>query len=289
MARLLLPCVALVGALALVATALAQDAPASKAGRLAYVVRHGNARELAGVLGKHFKGDAEVQTAPNVAANCLLIRATPAVLAEAVKLLEQLDRQPRLVAVKIVVAEVALPRKGEEAKAINVKELTGPADEVLSKLDALRRRGALGRMRTVRLTAVEGQLASTQSGEMKPIVDSMVITARGLPHRSISYRTVGMNVQVKGRVGAEGAVALDLDLQDARLNVAPDAPVLGKDESGAAIRAKEIVTSQLKTRLNVRPGQAVLAEGVQTKAPSGAAQTFVIVTARVVEPAAVSK
>lgn len=286
MARLLLSCAALAGVLALAVATSAQDASAPKSQRLAFIVRHGDARKLAGVLGKHFKGDAEVQAAPNVTANCLLIRATPAVLAEAAKLLEKLDRAPRLVTVEIVVAEVAPPRKGEQAQAIDTKTLSGAADAVQGEIEALRRRGAFGSVRRIELTAAEGQPTSTIIGATTPIVDRMNITATGIMQRSISYRNTGTRAQAKVRVGAEGAVALDLDLEDSRLRVAPDAPVVGKDDTGAAIRATEIVMSRLKSRLTLRPGQSVLAEGVQTKASSGTAQTLVIVTARVIEPAA---
>src|SRR5262249_38268616 len=70
----------------------AQDGPKEK--RTLYVPKHGQAKELATILAKHFKGDAEIQVLPDSPSNCLLVRAAPSVLEEVVKLLEQLDRRP---------------------------------------------------------------------------------------------------------------------------------------------------------------------------------------------------
>ena len=67
------------------------DAP--KSIRLAYFVKHGSAKELAGVLAKYLKGDAEVQLIPDSLGNGLLINADGALLDEVVKLLGQLDRR----------------------------------------------------------------------------------------------------------------------------------------------------------------------------------------------------
>jgi len=58
----------------------AEDPSPSKNKRLLYMVKSGNAKELAGLLGKHFKGDAEIDIL-NDAENCLLISAIPTVRA----------------------------------------------------------------------------------------------------------------------------------------------------------------------------------------------------------------
>jgi hypothetical protein len=105
-------------ALGLAAAAAAAD-PAAKddAGnkRLLYIVKHGSAKDLAAVLGAHFKGAAEVQALPDATSNTLLISAGPAAFDEVVKLLEQLDRPPQTVAVDILIVTLGKKAEGETA------------------------------------------------------------------------------------------------------------------------------------------------------------------------------
>jgi len=66
-------------ALTVVAATGAQERPAQETKRSTYVVKHAAAKDLAGILAKHFKGAAEIQAGPEGTSNCLLINAPPAV------------------------------------------------------------------------------------------------------------------------------------------------------------------------------------------------------------------
>jgi type II secretory pathway component GspD/PulD (secretin) len=281
--------VLLLGLSALLGGGHAQDAPTAKNKRTFYVVKHGDAKELANVLGKHFKGDAEVQVLPDSPGNCLLISAAPNVFEEVVKLLEQLDKRPQSVAVEVLVAEVA-PRKDEDGKParrdLNEKEFAGLSKDVQDKLEAMKKDGRLSNLKRIELTAVENQPAKVQVGESKPTVAAVTVTGTGRVARSIVYRNTGTQAEVTAKVGAENTVSLDLSIQDSRLHVADDAPVIGKDEDGTPVRVTEVVLSTLKTRLSIPSGQAVAAEGVKTDSKAGPTQILVVVSARVLEPGA---
>src|SRR5262249_55094219 len=168
-----------------------QDSSSRNNKRTVYVVKHGSAKDLARILAKHFKGDAEVQVLPDSPSNCLLIRAAPKVFAEVVQLLEQLDRRPQLVSVELLIAEVT-PRKGKDGKPVrgelDEKEFTGPAQAVLEKLEALRKNGVIGSLKRIQLTAVENQPASVIIGETKPVVTGVTTTGTGLVSRALTYR-----------------------------------------------------------------------------------------------------
>src|SRR6516162_32696 len=114
----------------------AQVGSTAKNQRIVYVVKNGEAKELAGILGKHFKGDAEVQILPDSPSNCLLISAAPNVFEEVVKVLEQLDKRPQLVSVELLIAEVT-PKKGDDGKPVarelDDKEFIGPAKDVVER------------------------------------------------------------------------------------------------------------------------------------------------------------
>jgi type II secretory pathway component GspD/PulD (secretin) len=258
----------------------AEDPAAAKATRTVYFVKHGDAKELAGVLAKHFKGDAEVQAVPD-AGGALLISASPAVQEEVLKLLVQLDQPPHVVAVEVLIAEVAT-KKGDDGKpaALDLKELTGPSKDVLEKVEALKKAGALGSLKRLQLTASEAQPARVVVGESRPFVMGVTVTATGLASRSLSYRTLGTTLVVTPRV-ADGAAVLDLDLEDAQARMPEDGPVIGKDEAGAPIHAPEFITARLKTKVTVRPEQTVATEGVKTESKSGQAQTLILVSARI--------
>jgi len=83
-----------------------QDVPATKVKRAVYFVRHCDATELAVVLARHFKGDADVQAVP--AGNYLLVRAEAGVVDEAAQLLARLDR-PRAVSVELLIVDLSAP------------------------------------------------------------------------------------------------------------------------------------------------------------------------------------
>jgi type II secretory pathway component GspD/PulD (secretin) len=256
---------------------------------MAYVVQHGNAKDLAGILTRHFKEDADIQVLPDSPSNCLLIRANPTVFTEVVKLLEQLDRRPQLVAVELLIAEVKA-KKGKdgktEGKELDAKEFTGKAQDVRDKLEALKKNGQVDRLKRIQLTAATEQPASLALGETVPTIMSITRTATGLGVKSITYWNTGTNAKITVRAAAENGITLELDLSDASVRIPEDGIELGKDETGGIIRAPEVVLATLKSKLTVSADQAVAAEGVKTESKSGETQTLIVVSARLLEPAA---
>ncbi len=288
------------------ALAAAADEKAEKSKRIAYDVKYGSAKDLAKVLGEHLKGVAEVEALPEASANVLLIRATPAAFGEVVKLLEVLDRRPRMVAVEVWVAEVLPGQKKDEP--LDTKGLNGSADDVRAKVEELRRNGRIGELKRLELTAVENQPAHAFVGQNTPITLGIHVTATGLVSRNITYSPLGADVQFTPRVGPDNLVTLDLKVGDSYPYVGPDSPVLGYDENKAPVRAVAVVQAKGEAKVSVPSGQAVLVRGVTTTAkamrwrtrpdrdegaPAGRAattaakakqlQTLVIVTARVLD------
>lgn len=267
-----------------------QDKDAAKNQRLVYVVKWGSAKELAAQLDKHFKGAAEVQALPDLNSNCLLINAPPAAFQEVVKLLEQIDRRPQVVAVEVLVIE-AVPKKpdggqpGQGEKELDEKEFTGTMDEVAKRAQALQRRGQLGAVKRFQLTGVENQLALTDVGELVPMVTGVTRVAGGKVVRQHTFQRTGTALRVTPRVGPDRMILLDLSVSDSRLRVPEDGPELGKDDNGAPIRISEVVQAVVSSKLALPSGQTVLVKDVKTTSKSGQAQTLVIVGARVVDEA----
>jgi type II secretory pathway component GspD/PulD (secretin) len=264
--------------------ALAQTEPAAKAKRTVYVVRHGAAKELATLLERHFKGDADVQVLPDAPSNCLLISAPPADFDEVVKLLDQLDRRPHAVAVEVLIAE-APSRKAEGDKSadqgLDERDFTGPVGQVLEKVEALHRKGQIQSLKRIQLTALENRPAQVLVGDNKPFVMSSTTTATGHVARMITYHQLGSEVRLTPRLTSEGQVQLDLTVQEAGAAYPDDGPQVGEDENSKPVRAPEFTTARLETKLDVPAGLAVAANAVQKGGKAGRGQTLVIVTARV--------
>jgi hypothetical protein len=277
-----LAALALLGGILALNSGAAQDRKSSppdptppKAQRTHYVVRNADPVVLTEVVGRHFKGDADVIAAPAGSGNAVLVSGSPAIVPEVVKLLEQLDRKPRSVEVEITIADLPAPKDG--------KELT-PAD--LGTVDRIVKEGKGQR---IKLTAVEGQPVSSTTGGNKPIATTSNLVGGGrfgkdgvgapFAQRSITYHAVGTTVKMIARIGSDDAVSLDLNVQDSRVRP-PDAG----DETGAP----SMDNSTLTTRLNVAAGKSVVAQTVRTEGKAGTTVAVVVVTARVVDSAAKS-
>ena len=263
----------------------AKDDAANK--RLLYVVKHGSAKDLAAVLGEHFKGVAEVQALPDASGNCLLVSAAPSAFDEVVQTLAELDRPPQTVELDILIASVAVKKaegdKTNPPEGVDEKTLTGPVADVTAKIEALQKNGALSGLKHIRLTAVEGRPASVLVGENKPYVTALNVAATGRAFRGISYRNSGIQADATVRVAPDKVVTVDLKLEDSYPNVPEDGVSIGADENNKPVFATEFVVSTLKSKIDVASGQARVAEGVKTDAKSAKAHTIVVVGARVAD------
>ena len=249
------------------------DAVPPRPQRTLYRVQNGDAAALAEVVGRLFKGEADVLAAPPGSGNAILISGPPATVAEAAKLIDELDGPPRSVEVEVTLAE--LPRK--DGADLTPDELAKVAD--LTKAGGGQR---------IRLTAVEGQPVTSTTGGSRPVVTGTAVGGFGPPdggrgglggpgvRRAISYQSVGTMVQLTARVGSNGAVVLDLGVQDSKVRP-PDAA----DEAGAGAAAVDSLS--LTTKLTVPAGKPVVARLVRTDGRVGATVAVVVVTAKVVE------
>jgi type II secretory pathway component GspD/PulD (secretin) len=266
----------------------ADEGPATKNKRIVYLVRYGSAKDLAAALGKHFKNEAEFQAVTETGSNYLLISAAPAAFEEVVKTLEQLDRAPRTISVEVWVAEV-VTKKGEDGKPvegekeIDAMELTGTIDVVQKKVDDLAKKGRIGGLQHVQLSALENQHSSALTGENKPYLVGTTVRPMGRVSNQIAYRKVGVQVHVTPRITADKSLLLELKIEDARVNLPEDGIEIGVSDKGAAINAAEFTTSTLESKLTVAPGKAVAAEGVKSTSKGKQAQLIILVGARLAD------
>jgi type II secretory pathway component GspD/PulD (secretin) len=270
----------------------APGASGQKIKRVVYDVKHGVARDLADLLGKLFKDDANVQALATPTGNAVALSAPADVVDEVLKLLLRLDRQPRTVAVEVLIAEVQ-PPKAEGGKApppakeLDERELTGSAEDTVAKLQNMQKKGLLRELKRFRLSAAENHTDSVKVGGSKPYVVSIMVR-NGVASRAIAYREVGTTVKATPQIGEDGRIVVELSLKDSEMRVPEDAPVLGMDENGQPVHATVFSNDAFEGKVTVRSGKIAVAQGIGVQAKAGRRQTLILVTARVVEPGAKS-
>src|SRR5207249_3956594 len=98
-------------------------------------------------------------------------------------------------------------------------ELSGPAGEVVARIEALSKAGSLAGYHRVKLTTVDGQATVNGTSVSKPYVSGTTVGPRGdggpggfggkgIAQRSIAYQPVGTTVRVNPRVGTGNAVTV---------------------------------------------------------------------------------
>jgi hypothetical protein len=270
-------------------------APSEPVVRQVYAARGATVKDLANALSMHFQAERSFRAVPDAGSNTILLSGSKAALEDATAVLREIDRQPRSVHVEVLCLELAAKADGEagkDAKALDSADLTGTAREVRAKVRDLQQKGILSSVKTVELSALTGDSARTQTSENKPYVIGVAAGfgggrgaagGAGPVSRSISYRAVGTSVQVKPSISADGEVALDLKVDDSSMRAGENGASVGSDEKGTAIPAAEFVVFTLETRVKVRPGHFVLAEGSKAASKAGQSQTVILVTATVDE------
>jgi type II secretory pathway component GspD/PulD (secretin) len=281
MSRIITRAVLIVFVLAVSASTRAADPPPAEK-RGTYTVKHGSAKELATVLTKHFKNAVEFLPGPEGSGNIVLFSAPPALYDEVVPLLEKLDRRPQKLSVVVLMGEFPI-KKGEEPKELDEKEFSGLIGDVTTRLQAREKKGELTTLKRFELNGREDQLASLTQMEQKPYVTGSSTRATGITTSTIRYQNVGTNIRVTPRINDDKDIVLELNIEDARAHQPPGSPEIGKDDKGDPILATEVVNAKLEGKVSIRPGRAVLLNGVKTNSKSGTTQTFIIVGARVVD------
>ena len=223
-----------------------------------------------------------------------MISGPPAVLKEVVTLLQQVDRKARQIAVdvwvgvvfadgpapKAVDAGAAKPKEPDQQ--LDLREFTGPAAKVLSKLASLKASGRVGQWKHFQGTALENQVLSLHAALEKSFVTGMTVTATGLISKNSSRRQLGVGGEVTLVVSPEDSNSILVDFQFEQTR-AQDGKLLGIDK-GVPVHETHFLKASFKSKVTIPSGHAVAPQAVTESSAAGTGQTLVVITARVVEP-----
>jgi hypothetical protein len=253
---------ALLGLVAGQSACQADKDPAVRQKRIVYALKYGCASELAAVLSVPFKDEVAIQ-AIALPGNYLLLTGKPAAVDEATTVLRQLDRAPRSLIIDVVIAETT--KKGAAGNSevgtgdLDAKTFAGPAESILAKVDTLRTKGHLSRVRRLRISAEENTTTLVQQ---------------------MQTPEVGATVQVVAQVSPEQMITMRMVVRESRPNASEDGVSVGGSGKDSAINPRQF---DCQGTLRLRSGQATVMGEVDTDAQSLQAKAWVIVAARIVE------
>ena len=228
----------------------------------------------------------QVVIVPVVMGNNLIVSGPPEAVEEVVQLIEDLDHPGAMVRLEVVIAEApagplaAAPsspsaeKKDTEAKTAPVKELGGEQLHVVPKPDKMEV------MIRGQLTTLDNQPAFFQMGQRVPRVTSTMAGAMGTTS-NVSLDNVGFIIGLTPRVGPDGAVTMELDVEESRLGSAEEGAPLATPKDGQTIRSPIVETLMSQATVRIPDGQTITLAGVARQGKSGK-QRFILVTPHMV-------
>jgi len=268
-------------------TAPLQPGPhAAPARRLLYPARHRSARELAEIVQQHFRKTPAAQAMPEPTGNNLLVAAPAAVIEEVRKFLLVHDRPLRTVIVDVMLFETPAAGDGDadtEAAQLRDGELSGPLEQVASRLEALSKQGKLTRLRQLRLETLEEHIGTLQAArEALAVASAGSLTRDGFGSPAFRTHVVGTVVSATPGINEAGQISLDLDVQDSQLYTPEDAVEFGIGPEGLVIAQAANIT-QMATTLTVPIGEAVPVQGLEADARNHSPEVRIVVAVRFAE------
>jgi hypothetical protein len=191
----------------------------------------------------------------DVSSNSILLSGPADQLAEALKILQLLDRQPKTVSIDIWIVDTR--STGWESSANKeidgaLKESPAKLVELLKKLQGQKQAVVLNHLQ---LRGIEGQQSTAQLGERKARINAMTRSNTGRIN-SVNFENIGTLATVTPRVNSDHRLILAVDLN--KSFSAPDdtGPVLAEAADGTVqARAPSAITVQLKTTVNLSDGE----------------------------------
>jgi hypothetical protein len=269
-----------------VATNAAPEGPVE---RLLVFARHAPAIGMAETLNRHFGSspNPQVRVVADATSNSLLIAAAPELLKEITAAIEQLDRAPARIELQIIVVEQARQEVagGEDAPSRPANDKfhdeplqSGPAKEVLDRIEQRQALGKASVVHRVRLTMLENQQGLVQIGQNRPVVHAITNSPRG-ETRNVNYHSVGLLVSATARAAGENAVAVELKFEKSDLATRADDPPLAVSSGGEKIPSTRTVTSTAQTTVTIPRTEAVVLADVSSTGPGDSNRLLLVVTA----------
>jgi hypothetical protein len=147
-------------------------------------------------------------------------------------------------------------------KAKNLSTDVGSVGDVRELVAKLKVAGLLKKYREIRLTTVDGQVVTAQSGADQPSVVGTQFSQQGTTNM-LQMRAVGTMVRAIAKLDKDGRIQVGLDYNSSRVEKSERVNISQVKEREPL--AADVVTSmQVNTLVSVAPGRAVVVSGDAT-------------------------
>jgi type II secretory pathway component GspD/PulD (secretin) len=254
---------------------------------IVYSARNIPATDLANTIFPMFSqpdGEHLVITS-DAASNNLILSGAGETVAEATRLLQQLDRQPKSVSVDIWIVDTRSTGWESTANKEISAALTGSQLKFVELLQRLQAQKQAVVLNHLQLTGLEGQESMVQIGEQKPRITA---TARNSAGRTSSVRIedIGTTAKVITRVNADHQITLSIDLAKSFSAPEESGVVIAEAADGTAqTRSPSVITVQSKSTLNLLAGELTSLNTLAAGANEAGGDIRVIVSATIVASA----
>ena len=257
------------------ATVFAQEADADVADAspqretLVYAARGVPARELAGALVRLAdREDLTVGAEP--VTNHLILNGPVDIVRAMTAVLERIDRQPRRIEAQLLLVEL---------RDVDVELADGGFDDYAESLRKLEADGGATILTRVRLTTLDNQAAQVQVGGQKAVVAGGNFDPRRGRINSYVMDQEGLLVTVTPRASDDGVIALQLSVEETRIEDPPAPSAENPDEISPPGKSTAVVN----TTVSVNDGETLTISDIDQGRNDSNRRVIVVVTARVLE------
>lgn len=259
------------------------DSPRSK--RAVVRLKNSTVQNVSATAARHFAGVAGVQIVADSVGNRLLISAPAELLEEVLKTVAELDPDPTMVAVEVMIVEFppiaaddGAPNAGH--KAYEVRDFAGPTEKVRDRLQDLSKAGKLHRYKRFSVSSVNNRTTLLQETDDRPGAGSAESLAAA-PRAGSPFSGTGTTVQFTARAAGDHKVTMEIVVHDvpaganaSALDAPPGRPA--KDEKSEPMESKFLGT------LSILTGHTVVASEIEGRGTPGRSQVVILVSARIV-------
>jgi type II secretion system protein D len=242
------------------------------------------------VLGQEAVGTAqrmlerEVGIVAETNSNTLLISASPRFFGQLTNMIVQLDQPRPQVLIQVLLAEVTLDSTQDLGVEWNLTKMvqtaqvgTGTDFGVLNDLKnfggfstavtgsdynflirALQNDGRLEVLSRPQILTADNKPATIDVGQRVPLLNNTTVTPQGGSFSGINYENVGVNLEVTPRIGADGAVRMEISTTNSALS----SSTVNVPSGSGTVPVPIINERRASTFVSVQSGQSILIGGL---------------------------
>ena len=236
---------------------------------LVYAARGVPAGELAGAL-IELARDEDLTVVAEPVTNHLILSGPAEIVREMTAVLERIDRQPRRIEAQLLLVEL---------RDLDVELVDGEFDDYAETLRKLGADGGATILTRVRLTTLDNQFAQVQVGGQKAVVAGDNFDRTGRRMNSYQIDQEGLMVTVTPRATDDGVIALQLSVEESRIEDAPAPSAENPDE----VSPPGKTTAVVNTTVSVNDGETLTISDIDQGQNDSNRRVIVVVTARVLD------